>query len=261
MQQQGVPLERQTHESHASLPLPHPPDPTPPHAHPCLFTPSLSRSHHDQLHCVRHAPAGWCRRHPGADWCVALGWEGLGPGRSASSFIGRAAHSSFAPHVPCSALPSSPSRPRMLTGPARPPPPAGMNLYAAAVLIPVGVIMYTAHGGLKVGFNDLGQAAGSSSGQGAGASHRASSLPAAVPPPPRPHACPPLSSLPSHPPAPFPTRRQLSCPPTSTPSLSSSRSACSLLRFTPSPRPAWAPPPSCGSTSWLSRSAAAPTRG
>lgn len=25
-----------------------------------------------------------------------------------------------------------------------------MNLYAASILIPVGVIMYTAHGGLKV---------------------------------------------------------------------------------------------------------------
>ena len=30
------------------------------------------------------------------------------------------------------------------------PSHADMNLYAAAVLIPAGVIMYTAHGGLKV---------------------------------------------------------------------------------------------------------------
>jgi hypothetical protein len=34
----------------------------------------------------------------------------------------------------------------------RHPPSAGMNLYAASMLIPVGVIMYTAHGGLKATF-------------------------------------------------------------------------------------------------------------
>lgn len=33
-----------------------------------------------------------------------------------------------------------------------PSQPADMNLYAAAILIPVGVIMYTAHGGLKATF-------------------------------------------------------------------------------------------------------------
>ena len=47
-------------------------------------------------------------------------------------------------HTRSSAHPLQSAKHRM---PSSPHLPADMNLYAASILIPVGVIMYTAHGG------------------------------------------------------------------------------------------------------------------